>query len=151
MSVTGIGSRSSLIVQSLVDMRASSTTCSASSAPARSRTPMPASASIAVSRSGCARTCRRSTRFDNTITNVGVRLDLAQNTLGRLGDIAHTVKASRLPANQRRQQRADHRPDRPPIRISARFSACSTPRPATAICSPAAAPTSRRSRPSITS
>src|SRR5439155_1327577 len=34
--------------------------------------------------------------FGDAITNVGVRLDLAQSTLGRLGEIAHGVKSSAL-------------------------------------------------------
>ena len=84
--------------------------------------------------------------------HVGVRLDLAQSALGRLADIGHSVKASALIRRSSVDSSGPTTVDRrPPTRSSTKFSACSTPRPATAIFFPASAPISRRSRPSTTS
>ena len=91
-------------------------------APARHRQevrpPMRASGSTAASRSACAASSPRSTRSGDTITNVDVRLDLAQTALGRLDRIGRDVKIGGVPVLRHRQQRLDHPRRSPPMPAS---------------------------------
>ena len=81
------------------------------------------------------------------ITKVGVRLELAQTALGAHRRSSRTTsKASTLQSAIRIDAAARPATQRAPIRSSTRSSACSTRRPATATCSPAAPATSRRPR-----
>ena len=87
MSVTGVGARSSLSVQSLVDMR---TPARRSAAPARHRQEVghlcgPRPRSRPRGRPALA-ALRDRRAIGDTITQVGVRLDLAQTALGRIAE-----------------------------------------------------------------
>lgn len=100
MSVTGIGSQSNLMVQSLVQMRQQLDdlqrqlgTGKKSDTYAGMGLDRGFAVGLRAQVSGIA-------AFDNTITTVGVRINLAQSALGRLADIGHSVKASALlPSN----------------------------------------------------
>jgi flagellar hook-associated protein 3 FlgL len=96
MSITGIGSQSSLVVRSLVDMRRQLDDLQRQLGTGKVSDNY---AGLGLNR-GLAVGLRSHLAslggFGDAITNVGVRLDLAQSTLGRIGEIAHDVKASAL-------------------------------------------------------
>ena len=112
---------------------------------------MRASASTAASTVGLRSHLSSLDGFGDAITNVGVRLDLAQSTLGRLGDIAHDVDPSALQSGGSIHSSGQTQPQLTAYSELARSWACSTPGPETAICSPAAPATSRRPRASTAS
>ena len=90
------------------------------------------------------------TGYADTITNVGMRISLQQNALTGIAKMASSVKgAAQTQFNIDASGQAAAQ--RTASGSSIRSSACSTPRPATAICFPGARPTRRRSRPPITS
>jgi flagellar hook-associated protein 3 FlgL len=96
MSITGIGSKSSLVVQSLVDMRRQLDELQRQLGTGKASDSY---AGLGLNRGlavGLRSHLASLDGFGDAITNVGVRLDLAQSTLGRLGDIAHDVKSSAL-------------------------------------------------------
>ncbi len=152
MSISGIGSQTSLIVQSLVDMRSQLDDLQRQLGTGQKSDTY---AGVGLDRGlavGLRSQLSALDGFDNTITNVGVRLTLAQTALGRISDIGHQVKTAAFQiAHGDRFRRAYGQPERRLHPRSTNCSVCSTRRPATATCSPAALPTSRRSRPSTTS
>ena len=96
MSITGIGSKSSLVVQSLVDMRRQLDDLQRQLGTGKvsdNYAGLGLNRGLAV---GLRSHLASLDGFGDAITNVGVRLDLAQSTLGRLGEIAHDVKSSAL-------------------------------------------------------
>ena len=146
MSISGIGSRSALGVQSLVEMRRQLDELQRQLGTGKKADTY---AGIGLDRGlvvGLRNRLSALEGFNSTITNVNVRIDLAQSALGRIADIRRTVKSAAF--QSARRSRAMARPSRraQPIRAWARFSACSIPRSATATSSPAAPPISRRSR-----
>src|SRR5438105_14471814 len=100
MSISGIGSRSSLAVQSLADMR--------NQLDDLQRQLGSGQKSVTYAGVGLERGVAVGLRarlsaldgYDDAITNVKVRLDLAQSSLGRMADIARGVKASAMQAPQ---------------------------------------------------
>jgi flagellin-like hook-associated protein FlgL len=99
MSVTGIGSRSTLSVQSLVDMRAQLDDLQRQLGTGKKADTY---AGVGVER-GLAVGLRAHVSalgaYDDAITNVGVRISLAQTSLGRLATINHDVKQTALQAS----------------------------------------------------
>ena len=96
MSITGIGSQSSLVVQSLVDMRRQLDDLQRQLGTGKKSDNY---AGLGLNRGlavGLRSHLASLDGYGDAITNVGVRLDLAQSTLGRIGDIAHDVKSSAL-------------------------------------------------------
>jgi flagellar hook-associated protein 3 FlgL len=96
MSVTGIGSQTSLTVQSLVQMRQQLDDLQrqlGTGKKADSYAGMGIDRGFAV---GLRAQLSTLDAFDNTMKLVGVRLDLAQSALGRLSDIGQTVKSTAL-------------------------------------------------------
>ncbi len=96
MSITGVGSKSSLVVQSLVDMRRQLDDLQRQLGTGKvsdNYAGLGLNRGLAVGLRGHLASLDG---FGDAITNVGVRLDLAQSTLGRLGAIAHSVKSSAL-------------------------------------------------------
>ncbi|SRR6266545_1470782 len=96
MSITGVGSKSSLVVQSLVDMRRQLDELQRQLGTGKKSDNY---AGLGLNRGlavGLRAHLSSLDAFSNAITNVHVRLDLAQTTLGRIGEIAHSVKASAL-------------------------------------------------------
>jgi flagellin-like hook-associated protein FlgL len=94
MSISGIGSKTSLAVQSLVDLRRQLDDLQRQLGTGQKSETY---AGIGLER-GLAVGLRSHLvsldAFDDTISNVGVRLDLVQQTLTRFSDIAHTVKGA---------------------------------------------------------
>jgi flagellin-like hook-associated protein FlgL len=99
MSISGIGSRSALGVQSLVDMRRQLDDLQQQLGTGKKADTY---AGIGIG-SGFAVGLRAQasafSAFDDTITNVNVRLNLAQSTLGRIADIGSAVKGSAFKAS----------------------------------------------------
>jgi len=96
MSITGIGSRSSLAVQSLVDMRRQLDDLQQQLGTGKksdSYAGMGLDRGLAV---GLREHLSALDSYDDAITNVGVRINVAQSVLGRLSDIGHSVKAAAL-------------------------------------------------------
>jgi flagellar hook-associated protein 3 FlgL len=96
MSITGVGSRSLLSVQSLVDMRAQLDDLQTQLGTGRKADNY---AGIGVERGlavGLREHLSALGAYDDAISNVGVRINLAQTSLGRLADIGHEVKTSAL-------------------------------------------------------
>ena len=94
MSVSGIGSHTALIVQSLVDMRHQLDDLQrqlGTGKKADDYAGMGLDRGLAV---GLRSHLAAIGGFGDAIKNVGVRIDLAQTALGRISDIAHTVKAA---------------------------------------------------------
>jgi flagellar hook-associated protein 3 FlgL len=96
MSITGIGSRSTLSVQSLVDMRAQLDDLQRQLGSGQKADTY---AGVGVER-GLAVGLREHLSalggYDDAITNVGVRISLAQTSLGRIADIGQDVRQSAL-------------------------------------------------------
>lgn len=96
MSVTGIGSQSTLTVQSLVQMRQQLDDLQRQLGTGKKSDTY---AGMGLDRGfavGLRAQVSSIAGFDNTINTVGVRINLAQSALGRLADIGHSVKASAL-------------------------------------------------------
>ena len=75
--------------------------------------------------------------YDDTITNVGVRINLAQTALQRIGGyLASRCKLRTVLRSEHREQRIDHRAIDGLFGARAKCWACSIPRPAIATCSP---------------
>ncbi len=94
MGVSGIGSQTSLIVQSLVDMRRQLDDLQrqlGTGQKADTYAGMGLERGLAV---GLRSHLAALGGYDNAITNVGVRIDLAQGALDRMSDITHSVKAA---------------------------------------------------------
>src|SRR5258708_4984735 len=92
MSVSGVGSQTSLIVQSLVDMRQQLDGLQQQIGTGKKSDTyagMGLDRGLAV---GLRTQLAAIGGFDDAITNVGVRINLAQSSLSRISDIAHTVK-----------------------------------------------------------
>src|SRR5262249_1538473 len=99
MTITSIGSRSSLAVQSLVDMRRQLDELQrqlGSGKKADSYAGLGLDSGFVVGLRGQVSAIAA---YGDTITNVGVRLDLAQSPLGRLGDITPHMKTTALTQN----------------------------------------------------
>jgi flagellin-like hook-associated protein FlgL len=98
MAITGIGSRSTLVVQALVDMRRQLDDLQRQLGTGKKSDNY---AGIGLGRSlgvGLRAHMSSLNAFDDAISNVGVRMDLAQSVLGRLTEIGHTVKAAAFQA-----------------------------------------------------
>src|SRR5712671_386281 len=92
MSVSSVGSQTSLIVQSLVDMRQQLDGLQQQIGTGKKSDTyagMGLDRGLAV---GLRTQLAAIGGFDDAITNVGVRINLAQSSLSRISDIAHTVK-----------------------------------------------------------
>jgi flagellar hook-associated protein 3 FlgL len=100
MAINGIGSRSALSVQSLVDMRSQLDDLQrqlGTGQKADSYAGVGLERGLAI---GLRQQLSTLGGYDDAISNVGVRLKLAQTSLGRLADIGHEVKTStQLPAS----------------------------------------------------
>jgi flagellar hook-associated protein 3 FlgL len=98
MNITGIGTRSALGVQSLTEMREQLDDLQrqlGSGQKADSYAGVGLERGFAV---GLRARLSAIGGFDDAITNVGVRVNLAQSSLGRLADIGHDVKGAALQA-----------------------------------------------------
>ena len=96
MSVSGIGSQSSLVIQSLVDMRHRLDDLQrqlSSGQKADTYAGMGIARGFAV---GLRAQVSALASFDDTINNVSVRVALAQTALGRMSEIGHEIKAATL-------------------------------------------------------
>src|SRR5258705_12926236 len=94
MSVSSVSSQTSLIVQSLVDMRKQLDGLQQQIGTGKKSDTyagMGLDRGLAV---GLRSQLAATGSFDDTISNVGVRINLAQTSLGRIADIEHTVKSS---------------------------------------------------------
>jgi flagellar hook-associated protein 3 FlgL len=94
MTITGIGSRSSLAVQALVDMRHQLDELQRQLGSGKKADSY---AGLGIERGfvvGLRGQVSALAAYDDTITNVGIRLDLAQSALGRLGDIGREMKST---------------------------------------------------------
>ena len=94
MSITGIGSRSSLAVQSLVEMRRQLDDLQRQLGTGKKADTY---AGIGLDRGlgvGLRSRLTALDGFDSTINNANVRMELAQSALGRMSDIGRDVKAS---------------------------------------------------------
>jgi flagellin-like hook-associated protein FlgL len=94
MSVSGIGSQTSLIVQSLVNMRGQLDDLQRQLGTGKKADTY---AGIGLDRGlavGLRAQLSAVDGYGNAITNIGVRLTLAQTTLGRISDIGHQVKTA---------------------------------------------------------
>ncbi len=94
MNVLGIGAQTSLMVQSLVDMRRQLDELQqqlGTGKKADTYAGMGLDRGMAV---GLRAHVVALGGFDDAITNVGVRINLAQSVLGRISDISHAVKAA---------------------------------------------------------
>ena len=94
MSISGIGSKTSLTVQSLVDLRRQLDDLQRQLSTGQKSDTY---AGVGLERGlavGLRSHLAALNAFDDTISNVGVRLDLVQQTLTRFSDIAHTVKGA---------------------------------------------------------
>lgn len=94
MSITGVGSTSSLLVQSLVDMRGK-----LDDLQTQLSTGMKSQdyAGLGIDRGltvGLQSQLSAMSSYDDTITNVGLRINLAQTALGQVSSIAQTVAGS---------------------------------------------------------
>ena len=90
MSISGIGTRSALAVQSLVEMRRQLDDLQRQLGTGKKADTY---AGIGLDRGlavGLRNRVSALDGYDSTISNVDVRIDLAQNALGRLGDIGRT-------------------------------------------------------------
>ncbi|KAB2877414.1 MAG: flagellar protein, partial [Pseudorhodoplanes sp.] len=99
MSVGGVGMRSAAMVQSLLAMRTQLGDLQQQMATGKKADTY---AGLGLDRGltvGLRGHLSAIGAFDNTITNVGVRLDLAQSTLTRIADIGREVKAATAPVN----------------------------------------------------
>ena len=109
MSISGIGTRSALGVQSLVEMRRQLDDLQRQLGTGKKSDTY---AGLGLDRGlavGLRSRLSALEAFRSSITNVDVRLDLAQTSLGRLGDIGRTVKSAAFQSSIDRQQRLDHR------------------------------------------
>jgi flagellin-like hook-associated protein FlgL len=98
MSISGIGSRTSLIVQSLVNMRGQLDDLQRQLGTGKKSETY---AGVGIDRGlavGLRSQLSALDGFGSAITNVGVRLTLAQTTLGRISDIGHQVKSAAFQA-----------------------------------------------------
>jgi flagellin-like hook-associated protein FlgL len=98
MSITGIGSRSTLAVQALVDMRHQLDDLQRQLGTGKKSDTY---AGIGIDRGfvvGLRSHVSSIGAYDDTISNVGVRMNLAQTALGRLDEISHAVKSSAFTA-----------------------------------------------------
>jgi flagellin-like hook-associated protein FlgL len=96
MSVSGIGSQSSLVIQSLVDMRHRLDDLQrqlSTGQKADSYAGMGIGRGFAV---GLRAQVSALGGFDDAISNVSVRISLAQTSLGRMAEIGHEIKAATL-------------------------------------------------------
>lgn len=96
MSVSGIGSQSSLVIQSLVDMRRRLDDLQrqlSTGQKADSYAGMGIGRGFAV---GLRAQVSALSGFDDAISNVSVRISLAQTALGRMAEIGHEIKAATL-------------------------------------------------------
>src|SRR5258707_4406161 len=96
MSVSSVSSQTSLIVQSLVDMRKQLDGLQqqiGSGKKSDTYAGMGLDRGLAV---GLRTQLAALGGYDGAITNVGVRINLAQTALGRISNIAHTVKAAAI-------------------------------------------------------
>jgi len=94
MSISGVGSRSSLTVQSLVDMRAQLDELQRQLASGKKSTTY---AGLGIDRGftvGLRSQASALKAFDETITQVDFRLKVAQSALERIGDISNQVRSS---------------------------------------------------------
>src|SRR5262245_40606802 len=94
MSISGVGSRSTLAVQSLVDMRRQLDDLQRQLGSGKKSTTY---AGIGLDRGltvGLRNRLAAIDGYSNAISNVDVRINLAQSALGRLGDIGRTVKST---------------------------------------------------------
>src|SRR4030088_1390829 len=96
MSVSSVSSQTSLIVQSLVDMRKQLDGLQQQIGTGKKSDTyagMGLDRGLAV---GLRTQLAAIGGFDDAISNVGVRINLAQTSLGRIADIAHTVKGAAI-------------------------------------------------------
>jgi flagellar hook-associated protein 3 FlgL len=96
MSVSSIGSQASLLVQSLVDMRVQLDGLQQQLGTGKKSDTyagMGLDRGLAV---GLRTQLAAISGYGDAITNVGVRIDLAQSALGRISDISHTIKSAAL-------------------------------------------------------
>src|SRR5262245_44578768 len=94
MSVTGIGSRSTLAVQALVDMRHQLDDLQRQLGTGKKADTY---AGIGIDRGfvvGLRSHVSAIGAYDDTISSVTVRMNLAQSALGRMADISHTTKSN---------------------------------------------------------
>jgi flagellar hook-associated protein 3 FlgL len=94
MNITGVGSKSSLVVQSLVDLRQQLDDLQRQLGTGKKSDTY---AGVGLDRGfavGLRSHVSALSAYDNTITNVGVRMQLAQSTLGRIADIGHATKGN---------------------------------------------------------
>jgi flagellin-like hook-associated protein FlgL len=94
MSISGIGTRSALGVRSLVEMRRQLDDLQRQLGTGKKADTY---AGIGLDRGllvGLRNRISALDGYESTASNIGVRIDLAQNALGRLGDIGRTVKAT---------------------------------------------------------
>jgi flagellin-like hook-associated protein FlgL len=99
MSITGIGSRSALAAQSLLDMRRQLDDLQRQLGSGKKADTY---AGIGLDRGlvvGLRSQLSTLEAFDDSITQVSVRLDLAQTTLGRIGEIGKGVKSAAFQAS----------------------------------------------------
>src|SRR5918998_506648 len=94
MAISGIGSRSALAVQALGDMRAQLTDLQRQLGTGKKSTTY---AGLGIGRGlsvGLRRNLSALTSYQETITNLNVRLSLQQTALTRISDIGRTVKSA---------------------------------------------------------
>lgn len=94
MSISGVNSQTSLIIQSLVNMRSQLDDLQRQLGSGQKSDTY---AGVGIERGfavGLRAQVSSLDGFDNAISNVGVRLTLAQTTLGRISDIGHQIKAA---------------------------------------------------------
>ena len=144
MSISGVGSQPRSSCSRWSTRVDSSTICNASSAPRQEGRHLCRPGSRPRACSGATRACCIARRgFDNAITNVGVRINLAQVALGRISDITHQVKAATLQPGAIDSNGSTNAQLNAYLELG-ELPRPSTPRPAIAICFPGAAPTSRQ-------
>ncbi|MPZ39964.1 MAG: flagellar biosynthesis protein FlgL [Rhizobiales bacterium] len=100
MSISGIGSRSALGVQSLVDMRRQLDDLQRQLSSGKKSTTY---AGIGLDRGltvGLRNRLSAIESFQSSITHLDVRINLAQTALGRLADIGHAVKSAAFQSNE---------------------------------------------------
>ena len=98
MTITGIGSHSSLIVQSLLDMRRRLDDLQRQISTGKRADTY---AGIGLDRGftvGLRSNLSAIDAYGETITNIGIRMNIAQTTLSRMGDIKGTIKSAALQA-----------------------------------------------------
>ena len=144
MNVTGVGAALRSPVQSLGDMRTQFGDLQRQLGTGKKSTTY---AGLGIDRGlavGLRSQLAAMTSYGETVTQVGVRINLQQTALD-----AHRRSRPHREVRDTRPNSSSTRAARPPrnaprTRSSTRFSACSTRRPATATCSPGARSTSRR-------